>query len=405
MLGVHLNVSKINPEEIAKIESIMELSAVGERVFAAECILKKRKRKGRVEYLVKWKGWSTKYNTWEPEENILDHRLLEAFEQSHQREHQKKGSHQKKSAGQKERHLSGQSSDFSGGGLSPTSSTCEPVAGNSITSTADSSQPDGTSEDHKRNVEPVVSADEAKKRKSTSEEVQTTTKSHKPNDVSEKTAEKKPSVTGHNAVSSTSSHVHTTPSSASVGTGTQRNIAKSRTESANTSLPSRKSGNAETQTIKSVKEPKVSLPNGSQASKPNESVTKAAFATHLHLQSKEKPQTLAPQTASNTKHKSSVATSTNNFANNNNLNNNDALNQSHQKTISRSSPPPDFWKKQNKLVDQIMITDVTANHMTITVRECKTFHGFFKDRERATEMKSIAVSTDSDKPLTASAKV
>lgn len=59
----------------------MELSAVGERVFAAESIIKRRIRKGRVEYLVKWKGWSPKYSTWEPEENILDSRLFAAFEQ------------------------------------------------------------------------------------------------------------------------------------------------------------------------------------------------------------------------------------------------------------------------------------------------------------------------------------
>uniref|UniRef100_A0A8C6SEP6 Chromobox homolog 8b n=1 Tax=Neogobius melanostomus TaxID=47308 RepID=A0A8C6SEP6_9GOBI len=59
----------------------MELSAVGERVFAAESIIKRRIRKGRVEFLVKWKGWSPKYSTWEPEENILDARLLAAFEQ------------------------------------------------------------------------------------------------------------------------------------------------------------------------------------------------------------------------------------------------------------------------------------------------------------------------------------
>ncbi|XP_078611055.1 uncharacterized protein LOC144881699 [Branchiostoma floridae x Branchiostoma japonicum] len=60
----------------------MELSAVGERVFAAECLVKKRIRKCKAEYLVKWKGWSPKYNTWEPEENILDPRLLAAFENS-----------------------------------------------------------------------------------------------------------------------------------------------------------------------------------------------------------------------------------------------------------------------------------------------------------------------------------
>ncbi|KAJ8406693.1 hypothetical protein AAFF_G00296090 [Aldrovandia affinis] len=59
----------------------MELSAVGERVFAAECILKRRVRKARIEYLVKWKGWAIKYSTWEPEDNILDSRLIAGFEQ------------------------------------------------------------------------------------------------------------------------------------------------------------------------------------------------------------------------------------------------------------------------------------------------------------------------------------
>ena len=32
-----------------------------------------------VEYLVKWKDWGPKYSTWEPEENILDARLIEQF--------------------------------------------------------------------------------------------------------------------------------------------------------------------------------------------------------------------------------------------------------------------------------------------------------------------------------------
>ncbi|XP_076023429.1 chromobox protein homolog 6a [Genypterus blacodes] len=59
----------------------MELSATGDRVFAAEAILKRRVRKARLEYLVKWKGWAMKHSTWEPEENILDDRLILGFEQ------------------------------------------------------------------------------------------------------------------------------------------------------------------------------------------------------------------------------------------------------------------------------------------------------------------------------------
>jgi len=49
-------------------------------VFAAERITKKRLRKGKTEYLVKWKGWGPKYSTWEPEENILDGRLIDQFD-------------------------------------------------------------------------------------------------------------------------------------------------------------------------------------------------------------------------------------------------------------------------------------------------------------------------------------
>ncbi|XP_030646697.1 E3 SUMO-protein ligase CBX4 [Chanos chanos] len=64
----------------------MDLPAVGEHVFAVEGIEKKRIRKGRIEYLVKWRGWSPKYNTWEPEENILDPRLLVAFQNRERQE-------------------------------------------------------------------------------------------------------------------------------------------------------------------------------------------------------------------------------------------------------------------------------------------------------------------------------
>ncbi|XP_010893810.1 chromobox protein homolog 7 [Esox lucius] len=64
----------------------MELSAIGEQVFAVESIIKKRVRKGNVEYLLKWKGWPPKYSTWEPEEHILDQRLVQAYEEKEQKD-------------------------------------------------------------------------------------------------------------------------------------------------------------------------------------------------------------------------------------------------------------------------------------------------------------------------------
>ncbi|CAM9921083.1 uncharacterized protein LOC144944549 [Lampetra fluviatilis] len=64
----------------------MEAATDNPGVFAAEFILKRRHRKGKPEYLVKWRGWSTRHSSWEPEENILDPRLLAAFEKRQQRE-------------------------------------------------------------------------------------------------------------------------------------------------------------------------------------------------------------------------------------------------------------------------------------------------------------------------------
>ncbi|XP_029620705.1 chromobox protein homolog 7 [Salmo trutta] len=64
----------------------MELSAIGEQVFAVESIIKKRVRKGNVEYLLKWKGWPPKYSTWEPEEHILDQRLVQAYDEKEQKD-------------------------------------------------------------------------------------------------------------------------------------------------------------------------------------------------------------------------------------------------------------------------------------------------------------------------------
>ena len=51
-------------------------------VFNAERLVATRIKNGEREYLVKWAGYPSADNTWEPEENIFDQRLIDAFETS-----------------------------------------------------------------------------------------------------------------------------------------------------------------------------------------------------------------------------------------------------------------------------------------------------------------------------------
>lgn len=48
-------------------------------VYQAERILDHKKIKGKRHFLIKWSGWDSTNNTWEPEKNILDKRLIEHY--------------------------------------------------------------------------------------------------------------------------------------------------------------------------------------------------------------------------------------------------------------------------------------------------------------------------------------
>ncbi|KAI0979327.1 hypothetical protein GJ496_002551 [Pomphorhynchus laevis] len=75
--------SKTSPSVESSSDDEHNLS---EEEYIVERIAGKRARKGKIEYLLKWKGYSDSENTWEPEENLECPELIEQFEKDQQQQ-------------------------------------------------------------------------------------------------------------------------------------------------------------------------------------------------------------------------------------------------------------------------------------------------------------------------------
>ncbi|XP_037044918.1 polycomb group protein Pc-like [Bradysia coprophila] len=334
----------------------------GGGVYAAEKIIQKRIRKGKVEYRVKWQDWTPRYNTWEPEENILDTRLIQMFERSNAASPLKRGPKKK------ERHLEP-----------------DPESEDDDTET--------NADDNKSNVPVEKLIIKQGDRKDPMKEV--TVETGKSNDDSEKDQGEKPSSSKSRprspiperlpnlnvavTISPLLMEGDTNSNSSEDQPLRQKEVCGTKRKAEVLSKESGKIG----VTIKTS--PEVQPPAKimsleiatSSVTAPAESAPLSPETPASHPESDtppEGPTTVAEIPANEVR----------------------PPDDEHKecKSINRTIPlhpvspraPPRLWFPNARTCDQIFITDVTVNLETVTIRECKKERGFFRARNLTNDL-------------------
>ncbi|XP_066246889.1 polycomb group protein Pc-like isoform X2 [Euwallacea similis] len=330
----------------------MEQVDLGDQVYAAERIMKKRNRKGVIEYYVKWKGWSQKHNTWEPEENILDGRLIEQFEHS-----QRNDSIGKRGLKKKERKETQKEVETEDEGRSEDESQDESPHQNNTNKPEKNKNADICSSpinSEERDLIPERTEDEETR---TGSELEAS--KHISNSIL---------TAAENDNSNSSSSDDRRPLLSRIEAGTKRKAEVLSTESGKIGVTITTSPTTASPPPAKIKhEDKRHSSDkkyfGSDAAYPRAALPseteKRGEKPEIKLEEKDEKLSLSLKSINN---------------------NNDS-----QDFSELMSPSSDFWLSRNPVADQVFITDVTVNLKTVTIRECKTGKGFFKEWEDGQE--------------------
>nr|BAW19566.1 chromobox protein 6 [Gnatocerus cornutus] len=360
---------------------------LGDHVYAAERIIKKRVRRGVVEYYVKWKGWSQKHNTWEPEENILDLRLIDLFERSQRLDPHKRGPKKK------ERHTEKQQAETEDEGRASgeesqddtvtTAETSKPLPPAKKESTPNPDDEDTRAGSEVSTKSPVPQVDDNDNSNSSSSEDRRPIldrleigAKRKAEVLSKESGKIGVTITTSSPTSASPppSKVHkTTKPQASVNraNGRQKNE-----EEASSAIPSASSPavltatTPRTSTDKSRSPVDATLPHSSTKEPASPKPVASRTDDKRPTESPPLPKKVEPKEEENKSDEGKQLTV--NGHNNNNVS---------EEVPVLTSPGSEYWLARNPVADQVFITDVTVNLKTVTIRECKTEKGFFKDRD------------------------
>ncbi|XP_075991880.1 chromobox protein homolog 5-like [Anticarsia gemmatalis] len=72
-----------------------------EEEYVVEKVLDKRTVKGKIQYLLKWKGYKEEESTWEPVENLDCEELIKTYEENHKKDKEPKTTKKPEDRGKK----------------------------------------------------------------------------------------------------------------------------------------------------------------------------------------------------------------------------------------------------------------------------------------------------------------
>ncbi|XP_033238054.1 polycomb group protein Pc isoform X2 [Drosophila pseudoobscura] len=334
---------------------------------------------GTVEYRVKWKGWNQRYNTWEPEVNILDRRLIDIYEQSNKSSGtpSKRGLKKKEKEPDPEPESEEDEYTFTGDDVdTPQATTSSAVH--------ESDKKDKEKKHHHHHHHHHIKSERSSSRRSESP------LTHHHHHHHESKRQRMDHSSSSNSSSTHNSFVPEADTNSSssedqplIGTKRKAEVLK---ESGKIGVTIKTSPDGPT-----PKHPPQIQSHDQQAQK---TTTDSSASLKSEHQSTPLGTEVASTPAESGAEEEEVEESGAQPDNNNIPKLSNTLSLSQKQPLTPLSPralPPRFWLPAKcNISNRVVITDVTVNLETVTIRECKTERGFFRERDMKGDSSPVA---------------